>query len=268
MPAYVTAEPDERPQLQRLSDLLASIPGRLGAVLRRVVQFLEPDPRLVVPVPGSAIVHETLGKVGPLFHGTAAGFLKRILREGLKPAAETGIRLWAPHLMPKRPAVYLTRDPLAAARYAQFTAEKTGAPAGVVLKVREVPTEPLVADEDVALLYALARERRPELAERLPRRVRSWKWSFRLPGEWAEELATEAGELAARVEGLGTAAYRGTVPPEAIEVVEVLPRERFAKSVAPEALASRWRRAARERERILAILRALREQKPRAWWLE
>lgn len=145
-------------RLQGISDLAASIPGRIGAVVRRVLEFVEPPKEQITPLPvpavGRALVWGTGAKrmVGPLYHGTHTGVLKNILQEGLKPSELTGNVVNVEELGSAVPrsynVVYLTRQPWLAGEYAEAAARQAGKGAEpVVLRISRVLASRLRPEE-------------------------------------------------------------------------------------------------------------------------
>lgn len=252
--------------------------GRIGAVLRRLGELLRTSVLESVgpaPLVRGAVYNPIKKTVGPMYHGTAAEFLPRILREGLRPFTETGVKVFSSG--PEEtllPGVYLSRDPLAAAHYAAEAARAFASPEGVVLRVREVPAERLRPDEDfITVMRELAREvPQAGLRELLRQTLKRagvertgefWRASFRLD----PRMAVELGLPLERIPGTGTVAHLGPIPPAAIEVVERVRVPRSEKS-APDP-SGLWPKTAAERERILNLLREIRARRKRApWWLD
>lgn len=244
--------------------------GRTGAILRRLAGLFQVSPIEAAvpgpaPLPVGAIYSRARGVVGPLYHGTAAKLLPRILREGLRPFTQTNVKLFAAG--PEEtffPAVYLTRDPMAAAHYAQEAARVFGGREGAVLRVRDVPAARLLPDEDFAALVAKMRvllkgKLEPQLLEQLERAaVADWRASFRL----SPQLQAELGAPLAALPGTATVAHVGTIPPRKLEVLETA---RVLGVPAPA-----WPKTAREHARIIALLERLRRLpwKKTPWWLD
>lgn len=265
-------------QATKISDKI-NIPGRMGALLKKIVEFLEPVPGQLTPLPPTnALVWGTGAQrmTGPLYHGTHSGVLDGILREGLRPATETGVRHYTGNLASRWPAVYLARDPLRAYGIAKKAAEKAGTEP-VLLRVRELPVRNLLPDEDA--LYSLSTGK-PFYPERyMPMLERSWPASFRLqhgvlreivekallksgtsPGELGAESFALMSKLRPRYNTyLGTVAHVGRIPSEKIEVVGV--GEELRRVIGRES--DQFQDLL-----VKALARRLQEGKNIPWWLK
>ena len=144
---------------------------------------------------------------GPLYHSTFTSRLPSILKEGLRPRAETGISSWAGEAMSKQPGVYFARDPRYAAEMAEMApefmsseeAEALGDP--VLIKVKQLLTKNFLHDEDIYNRQIVPEGRKP-----------TWVDSFALDN---------FGSGLREYEGLGTIAHKGDIPPEELEILGV-----------------------------------------------
>lgn len=236
-------EEQARSGIGRMSEAAASLidrlPPKLGAIVKRIVEFVEPDPQVLTePTPAGAAGAFVFSKgkkllAGPLYHGTSSKLIERIEKEGLRPWQEIKGEvptIWAASAQPRWRAVYFTRDPLKAAFYAKMATSnpvRGGSP--VVLRVDVLPAEKFVADEDI---IGKARD----FAVKFPgaERPRGWRASFSLPASVLQEIYRRAGlgdteealkrlvsgtPKEPRFRGLGTVAYKGSVPPGELDVV-------------------------------------------------
>lgn len=277
--AQISKERTDTSKLPKWSDYVKN------AILKKIVEFIEPPPEQLTPIPTRAIVNLAKGVVGPLYHGTTTGLLQDILREGLRPWKEIGERIgtiWAKHEIPMRAGVYLTRDPAKAWTYAAMAASSRkmnklpGAGEPVVLRVTEVPISKLLQDEDVA--------RKARYARRYGKDVPSgWKTSFVFHPEQVKDIIARAqlavGEEVPDAEkfqriydildslykrkfwgedfsGLGTVAHRGSISPDVIAPVG---SEKTAVLAERKALHDRL-------ARLMMDIIARGEELP--WWLQ
>jgi hypothetical protein len=140
------------------------------------------------------------GRKVRLYHGTNSALLPTILREGLRPNRETGVKNWTgTGLRHNVAAIYLASDMARAEYYAGHSAEEQHAAgrldAEPVVLLVDVPTDGLLADDD---------------------------WLRR---EFGDDAAAHASDWHANITQFGQVAFLGNVPRAAIEVAEGGPTE-------------------------------------------
>ena len=162
------------------------------------------------PAADSATVADTMsrkpvrpgerGRKVRLYHGTSSSLLPTILREGLRPNRETGVKNWTgTGLRHNVNAIYLASDAARAKFYAEHSAEEQHAAgrldAEPVVLLVDVPTDGLLADDD---------------------------WLRR---EFGDDAAAHASDWHASLTQFGQVAFLGNVPAAAVEVAEGGPTE-------------------------------------------
>lgn len=162
------------------------------------------------PAADSATVGETMsrkpvqpgekGRTVRLYHGTNSALLPTILREGLRPNRETGVKNWTgTGLRHNVAAIYLASDAARAKYYAEHSTEEQHAAgrldAEPVVLLVDVPTDGLLADDD---------------------------WLRR---EFGDAAGAHASDWHASLTQFGQVAYLGNIPQAAIEIAEGKPTE-------------------------------------------
>jgi RNA:NAD 2'-phosphotransferase (TPT1/KptA family) len=140
------------------------------------------------------------GRTVRLYHGTNSALLPTILREGLRPNRETGVKNWTgTELRHNVAAIYLASDVERARYYAEHSAEEQRAAgrldAEPVVLVVAVPTDGLLADDD---------------------------WLRR---EFGDAAQSHASDWHASLTQFGQVAFLGKIPAAAVEVAEGGPTE-------------------------------------------
>lgn len=214
------------------------------------------------------------GLMGPWYHGTSSDAWGDILKSGaLKPHTQTGRRTWTGSEMSLQPGIYLSRDPNTAFRYADMAtrvpAEANQATRGqlrpVVLRMRALPTEHFLVDEDIYPVPRMPLTRPWSDSAALSPVMRE---SFTRPQNMvAEDVKTRIDRaynaLYKRLGGLGNAAYSQQIP---ISKVETL--------VGPQRVGADVRAITRQETEVISevLSRVLDESAkfghPEPWWLK
>jgi hypothetical protein len=148
-----------------------------------------------------------------LYHGTTEKAARIAMFEGIRPRGEHGRSNWKRTIESNPDAVYLTDAyPL----YFAFNAAKEGERGAVIeIDVEKLPQYMLVPDEDV-----LEQAGRGKDAVKGNMKART-RWYRRRLKEW---ISTENWKVS--LEAMGTCAFLGTVPPEAITQVALVDPKR------------------------------------------
>lgn len=136
-----------------------------------------------------------------LYHGTTEFFARKAMREGLKPRGTTGKSHWKHTVQSRRDAVYLTD--IYAGYFGLHITKK-----GERIAIIEVETDllnPILLQPDEDFLEQASRGHDDVQGDMKKRTAHYKKVAYEYVGKWVLS-----------VQHLGTAAYAGVIPPEAM----------------------------------------------------